>query len=83
MYLDEFGKSMVRTCYSTEHGHPAPMGMAPGEGIPARQIREAIPPEIATYLSSSSDVMTQYLMAASGTPHSMAIGMVIPSLPTM
>lgn len=63
MYLDEFGKSMVsRICYSAEHGHPVPMGMAPGEGILSRQVREAIPPEIATYCEFvPSDVMTQYL----------------------
>ncbi|MEW6354765.1 MAG: DUF6259 domain-containing protein [Planctomycetota bacterium] len=50
MYIDEFGRcTPSRTCYSKEHGHPSPTGMSPGERILIRQIREAIPPEIATY----------------------------------
>ncbi|NOZ21028.1 MAG: hypothetical protein GXP25_08055 [Planctomycetes bacterium] len=63
MYIDEFGRCMPhRTCYSKEHGHPSPMGMAPGERILIRQIREAAPPEIATYTEYiPSDVTCRYL----------------------
>ena len=63
MYLDELGKCMThRTCYSTAHGHPSPMGMSPGERLLIRQIREALPAKIATYCEYiPSDVTGQYL----------------------
>jgi len=62
MYLDELGKCMVsRTCHSRHHGHPSPMGMSPGERILTKQIREALPPEIATYCEYiPADVTGQY-----------------------
>ena len=68
MYIDEFGKCMTRrTCHSAEHGHPTPMGMAPGEGILLRQIREALPERIATYCEYvPSDVASQYADGAFG-----------------
>lgn len=68
MYLDEFGKSMVgRICHATDHGHRSPMGMSPGEGILAREIRAAVPPEIALYCEYiPSDVMCQHLDGAFG-----------------
>ncbi|MFW6162023.1 MAG: DUF6259 domain-containing protein [Planctomycetota bacterium] len=50
LYIDEIGKSMVRrTCYARDHGHRAPMGLSRGERLLARQIREAVPPAVATY----------------------------------
>ena len=63
MYLDELGKCMVhRTCYATDHGHPSPMGMSPGERLLIRQIREAVPPNIATYCEYiPADVTSQYI----------------------
>jgi hypothetical protein len=63
MYIDEFGKCMTsRTCYSTEHGHPSPMGMSPGERILLWQIREALPERIATYCEYiPADVTAQYI----------------------
>ena len=63
MYLDELGKCMVhRTCHATDHGHPSPMGMSPGERLLIRQIREAVPPEIATYCEYiPADVASQFI----------------------
>ena len=68
MYIDEFGKCMpARTCYSTEHGHPSPMGMSPGEGLLIRRIREALPERIATYSEFvPADVTAQYMDGAFG-----------------
>lgn len=68
MYIDEFGKSMVgRICHAKDHGHPSPAGMSPGEGILAREVRAAVPPEIALYCEYvPSDVMCQHLDGAFG-----------------
>ena len=68
LYIDELGKSMVRrTCYAADHGHRVPMGMSPGEMLLARQIREAVPPEIATYTEYvPPDVFCQFVDGAFG-----------------
>jgi len=68
LYIDELGRSMVRrTCYATDHGHRVPMGMSPGEMLLARQIREAVPPEIATYTEYvPPDVFCQFVDGAFG-----------------
>ncbi|HUT90156.1 MAG TPA: DUF6259 domain-containing protein [Thermoguttaceae bacterium] len=68
MYLDELGKCMThRTCYAEDHGHRTPMGTSPGEWVLTRQIREAVPPEIATYCEYvPADVACQYLDGAFG-----------------
>jgi hypothetical protein len=68
MYLDEFGRSMTsRICYSPNHGHPVPMGMCAGEWMLSRQMREAVPAEIATYCEFvPADVACQYLDGAYG-----------------
>ncbi|MBT3380900.1 MAG: hypothetical protein HN742_12645 [Lentisphaerae bacterium] len=68
MYIDEFGKCMTsRTCYATDHGHPVPMGMSPGERLLTRQIREALRPEIATYAEYvPADVASQEMDGAFG-----------------
>jgi len=68
MYLDEFGKCMVRrTCYARDHGHDVPTGMCRGEWLLTRQIREAVPPEIATYCEYvPADVACQWLDGAFG-----------------
>lgn len=68
MYLDEFGKCMTgRICYSPDHGHPVPMGMCAGEWLLTRQIRQAVPPAIATYCEFvPADVASQYLDGAYG-----------------
>ena len=68
MYVDEFGKCMVdRTCYSKEHGHEVPMGMCRGEWELTRQIRAAVPAEIATYCEYvPADVACQWLDGAFG-----------------
>lgn len=68
MYLDEFGKCMTsRICSSPDHGHPVPMGMCPGEWILSREVRQAVPPEIATYCEFvPADVASQYLDGAYG-----------------
>ncbi|NQU42992.1 hypothetical protein HQ520_06890, partial [bacterium] len=62
-YIDEFGRNLSdRTCYSTRHGHPVPMPMAPGEQILLKQIREALPADVATYTEYvPSDVTSQYV----------------------
>ncbi len=63
MYVDEFGACLTsHTCYSNGHGHPSPMGMSPGEWLLSRQIRAALPAEIATYCEFvQADVAHQYL----------------------
>lgn len=68
MYIDEFGRCFPsRTCYSQEHGHPSPQGMCPGEWLLTRQVRGAVPPEIATYCEFvPADVATQFLDGAYG-----------------
>ena len=68
MYIDEFGKCMTsRTCYATDHGHPSPMGMSPGERILSGQIREALPDSIATYAEYvPADVTSQVMDGAFG-----------------
>jgi hypothetical protein len=68
MYLDEYGKCMTsRICYSRNHGHPAPMGMCSGEWILTKQIRQAVPPEIATYCEYvPADVACQFIDGAFG-----------------
>ena len=68
MYMDEFGGCLTsHTCYSTGHGHPAPMGMCPGEWLLSRQIRQALPAKIATYCEYvPADVAHQYLDGAFG-----------------
>ena len=68
LYLDEYGRCMVhRTCHAKDHGHRSPMGMCPGEWLLTRQIREAVPPEIATYCEFvPADVCCQYLDGAFG-----------------
>jgi len=68
MYLDEFGRCMTsRICYSPNHGHPVPMGMCAGEWMLSRQMRQAVPPTVATYCEFvPADVATQYLDGAYG-----------------
>jgi len=68
MYLDELGKSMThRTCYSKHHGHPSPAGMSPGERFLIKQIREIVPPGIATYCEYvPDDVTSQFIDGAFG-----------------
>jgi hypothetical protein len=68
MYLDEFGRCMTsRICYNPNHGHPVPMGMCAGEWRLSRQMREAVPPTVATYCEFvPADVATQYLDGAYG-----------------
>ena len=68
MYMDEFGGCLTsHTCYSTGHGHPAPMGMCPGEWLLSRQIGQALPAKIATYCEYvPADVAHQYLDGAFG-----------------
>ena len=63
MYLDELGKTMVRrTCWSSDHGHPVPMGMSPGERLLIKQIRAALPARIATYCEYvPADVAGQFI----------------------
>ncbi len=68
MYLDECGRCFPsRTCYGNEHGHVSPQGMCPGEWLLSRQVRQAIPPEIAFYCEFvPADVATQFLDGAYG-----------------
>jgi len=68
MYLDEFGRCMPsRICHATDHGHPAPAGMAPGEWILTRRIRSAVPPQIPLYCEfAPADVARQWLDGAFG-----------------
>jgi len=68
MYLDEFGRCMTsRICYNPNHGHPVPMGMCAGEWMLSRQMRQAVPPTVATYCEFvPADVATQYLDGAYG-----------------
>jgi hypothetical protein len=63
LYVDEIGLTMLtRTCHNPTHGHPVPMHMSPGEGIIARQIREALPTEMVTYGEmGATDVLSQYI----------------------
>lgn len=68
MYLDEYGRCFPeRACSSSEHGHATPQGMCPGEWLLSRQVRAAVPPEIAFYCEFvPADVATQYLDGAYG-----------------
>lgn len=62
VYIDEFGRNLLnRTCWARDHGHPVPMGMSPGEQVLTRQVRAAMPPEVAFYSEYvPSDVAGQY-----------------------
>lgn len=66
LYIDELGKCMTsRTCYAKDHGHRWPMGMCSGEWILSQEIRQAVPPGIATYCEyAPADVATQFLDGA-------------------
>lgn len=66
LYIDEFGRNLEnRTCYSPDHGHPVPAGMAPAEGLFMKQIRHNIPQSIVLYSEFvPSDVASQYLDGA-------------------
>ncbi|HON08055.1 MAG TPA: DUF6259 domain-containing protein, partial [Verrucomicrobiota bacterium] len=62
LYVDEFGRNLEnRICYATNHNHGIPAGMAPGEGILLKEIRQAIPSNIVLYTEFvPSDVTSQY-----------------------
>lgn len=68
MYLDEYGRCFPsRTCYSQEHGHASPQGMSPGEWLLSRQVRRAVPAEIALYCEFvPADIATQFVDGAYG-----------------
>ncbi|MGC8886150.1 MAG: DUF6259 domain-containing protein [Verrucomicrobiia bacterium] len=63
LYVDEFGRNLEnRICYATNHNHAIPAGMAPGEGILLKRIREAISSNIVLYTEfTPSDVASQYV----------------------
>lgn len=62
LYVDEFGRNLEnRICYATNHNHSVPAGMAPGEGILLKEIRQTISSNIVLYTEFvPSDVTSQY-----------------------